>query len=353
MSCDAAAREDEHMRIALVTLGGTISSEPLDGEGPSSPGPDAGGGGVVPVSGAATFAREVARFVPGIEVVPVEAQMVPSSSLSVADLRGLAARIAALVEEGDGADGVVVAQGTDTIEETAFALDLVGAADEVPVVVTGAMRDRSAPGPDGAANVVAALRAAASHDVRGRGVLVAFADRLHAARWVTKTSTFRVDAFTSEPFGPVGIVAEGRVRLGSAPRPLPPFEIPSGPPARVAVVTAGIGDDLAVLPALADLGYDGVVLVATGAGHVPATAVENVTMAAAGLPVVLCSRTGAGPVFTHTYGYEGGEIDLIERGVMPAGVLTPAKARLLLMLLVASGETGADLQRSFARYAES
>ena len=62
MSCDAAAREDEHMRIALVTLGGTISSEPLDGEGPSSPGPDAGGGGVVPVSGAATFAREVLPF---------------------------------------------------------------------------------------------------------------------------------------------------------------------------------------------------------------------------------------------------------------------------------------------------
>ena len=85
---------------------------------------------------------------------------------------------------------------------------------------------------------------AAAH---GRGVLVAFPDRLHAARWVTKTSTFRVDAFTSEPFGPVGIVAEGRVRLGSAPRPLPPFEIPSGPPARVAVVTAGIGDGLAVL----------------------------------------------------------------------------------------------------------
>lgn len=341
------------MRIALVTLGGTISSEPLDGDGPGAPGPDAGGASVVPVSGAATFEREVARFVPEIEILPVEAQMIPSPSLTVADLRALAARIRDLVDDGDGVDGVVVAQGTDTIEETAFALDLVGAADDVPVIVTGAMRDRSAPGPDGAANVVAALRAAASHDVRGRGVLVAFADRLHAARWVTKTSTFRVDAFSSEPFGPVGVVAEGRVRLGAAPRPLPPFEIPDGAPARVGVVTAGLGDDLALLTGLADAGYDGVVLVAMGAGHVPAAAVENVAMATAGLPVVLCSRTGVGPVFTRTYGYEGGEIDLVERGVIPGGVLTPAKARLLLMLLIASGRTGAELARDFARYAES
>ncbi|QIK84648.1 asparaginase [Sanguibacter sp. HDW7] len=339
------------MRIALVTLGGTISSEPLDGD--TSPGPDAGGGGVVPVSGAATFVREVAPFLPDLTVVPVEMRMVPSPSLTVADLRELSACIAELVEDGDGVDGVVVAQGTDTIEETAYALDLVGAADEVPVVVTGAMRDRTAPGPDGAANVVAALRTAASPDARGRGVLVVFADRVHAARWVTKTSTFKVDAFTSEPFGPVGIVAEGRVRLGATPRPLPPFESPDGPPAKVAIVTAGLGDDLAVLPALGDAGYDGVVLVAMGAGHVPAAAVDAVAFTAQTMPVVLCSRTGAGPVFTHTYGYEGGEIDLLERGVLPGGTLTPTKARLLLMLLLASGLQGRELAHAFARHAEA
>ncbi|MGP7959220.1 asparaginase [Sanguibacter sp. A247] len=339
------------MRIALVTLGGTISSEPLDGD--ASPGPDAGGGAVVPVSGASTFVREVERFLPGITVVPVEVRMVPSVSLTIGDLRELAARITELVEEGEGVDGVVVAQGTDSIEETAYALDLVGAADEVPVVVTGAMRDRTAPGPDGAANVVAALRAAASPALRGKGVVVAFADRLHAARWVTKTSTFRVDAFTSEPYGPVGIVAEGRVRIGGVPRPLPPFEVPEGPPARVATVAAGLGDDLAVLPALADAGYDGVVLVAMGAGHVPAAAVDAVALTAQTMPVVLCSRTGAGPVFTRTYGYEGGEVDLLERGVLPGGNLTASKARLLLMLLLASGLQGQDLAQAFARHAES
>lgn len=339
------------MRIALVTLGGTISSEPLDGD--TSPGPDAGGGAVVPVSGAATFVREVARYLPGITVVPVEMRMVPSPSLTVEDLRELAARITELVEDGDGVDGVVVAQGTDTIEETAYSLDLVGAADEVPVVVTGAMRDRTAPGPDGAANVVAAIRAAASAEARGKGVLVAFADRLHAARWVTKASTFRVDGFTSEPYGPVGIVAEGRVRLGAAPRPLPPFDVPDGPPARVAIVEAGLGDDLAILPALADAGYDGVVLAAMGAGHVPAAAVDAVALTASLMPVVLCSRTGAGPVFTHTYGYEGGEVDLLERGLLPGGSLSPTKARLLLMLLLASGLQGRELAHAFARHAEA
>lgn len=334
-----------------MTLGGTISSEPIDGE--AAPGPHAGGGAVVPVSGAVTFVAEIARFLPGITVVPVEMRMVPSPSLTVTDLRALAARISALVEDEPGVDGVVVAQGTDTIEETAYALDLVGAADEVPLVVTGAMRDRTAPGPDGAANVVAALRAAASPDVRGKGVLVAFADRLHAARWVTKSSTFRVDAFTSEPYGPVGIIAEGRVRLGGVPRPLPPFDVPGGAPARVAVVVAGLGDDLAILPALGEAGYDGVVLVGMGAGHVPAAAVDAVVLAASVMPVVLCSRTGSGPVFTHTYGYEGGEVDLLERGVLPGGNLTATKARLLLMMLLASGLQGRDLAHAFARHAES
>lgn len=325
------------MRIALVTLGGTISSERT-----SSP-------GVVPVSGAATLLEDVRRWLPDVDLVPVELRMTPSVSLTLDDLLALRDAIAALAA-GDPAvgapvDGVVVSQGTDTIEEVAFALDLLGAASAVPVVVTGALRDRSVPGGDGPANLVGSVLVAMSADARGAGVLVHLGDRTHAARWVSKASTFTTDAFSSEPFGPVAVVAEGRVTFGSRPVSLADLvsaltrlaRVKGRVDPRVAVVQAGIGDDLALLAGLDAAGYDAVVLAAAGAGHVAADAVATVEALAARVPVVLCSRTGSGPAFTRTYGYPGGEIDLLGRGVIAGGWLSPAKARVLVTLALAAG----------------
>lgn len=333
-------------RVRLITLGGTISSEPAltpDVSTAVDPAADASTaetttGGVVPRSGAALFQQEIQHWLPGVEILPLELRMVPSASLTLPDLLALHEVIVGL---GDDVDGVVVSQGTDTIEETAFVLDVLGAAERVPVVVTGAMRDRTTPGADGAANLVAAALVAASEDARGAGVLVQLADRTHAARWVTKRSTFRVDGFSSEPYGPVGAVVEGMVRLGAVPRPRPTLPVPRIAPGaevpRVAVVVAGLGDDLALLPHLAGAGYAGVVLAGAGGGHVAAAAVENVASAAADLPVVLCSRVGSGPSLARTYGYPGGEIDLARAGVVPGGGLSASKARMLLMLLLAGG----------------
>lgn len=337
------------MRIALVTLGGTISSERT-----STP-------GVVPVSGASTLLQDVLRWLPDVELVPVELRMTPSVSLTLDDVLALRDMIVALAAgealAGAPVDGVVVSQGTDTIEEVAFALDLLGAAAAVPVVVTGALRDRSAPGGDGPANLVGAVLVAASADARGTGVLVHLGDRTHAARWVSKASTFTTDAFSSEPFGPVAVVAEGRVTFGARPVPLSCRGLDRivglarvtgrvGP--RVAVVQAGVGDDLALLAGLGCAGegrtgsddgaaYDAVVLAAAGAGHVSADAAARVEALAGRMPVVLCSRTGSGPAFTRTYGYPGGEIDLLGRGVLPGGWLSPAKARVLVVLALAAG----------------
>ncbi|PFG34837.1 asparaginase [Sanguibacter antarcticus] len=339
-------------RVRLITLGGTISSEPA-GPGPettgrgSSEGLSDGPAGVVPRSGAGLFQQEIQHWVPGVELVPLELRMVPSPSLTMADLLALHAAIAGF---GDDVDGVVVSQGTDTIEETAFVLDVLGAAARVPVVVTGAMRDRTTPGADGAANLVAAALVAASPDARGAGVLVQIADRTHAARWVTKRSTFRVDGFSSEPFGPVGAVVEGVVHLGGVPRPRPALPVPTGEAPRVAVVVAGLGDDLALLPGLADAGYDGVVIAGAGGGHVAASAVENVAATVARIPVVMCSRVGSGPALTQTYGYPGGEIDLARVGTVPGGGLSAPKARMLLMLLVASGATPDEVRDGIVRY---
>ncbi len=367
------------MRIALVTLGGTISSERT-----STP-------GVVPVSGAAALGQDVVRWLPDVELVPVELRMTPSVSLTLDDVLALRDTIAALADgepaagarvAGAPVDGVVVSQGTDTIEEVAFALDLLGAAAAVPVVVTGALRDRSAPGGDGPANLVGAVLVAASAQARGAGVLVHLGDRSHAARWASKASTFATDAFSSEPFGPVAVVAEGRVTFGSRPVSLADLSsrpakngsetssgatseshssVPDGAGARVldrivglarvagrlsprvAVVQAGVGDDLALLAGLAP-GYDAVVLAAAGAGHVSADAVPRVEALAARMPVVLCSRAGSGPGFTGTYGYPGGEIDLLARGVVPGGWLSPAKARVVVTLALAAGVDDDELR---------
>lgn len=105
-----------------------------------------------------------------------------------------------------------------------------------------------------------------------------------------------------------------------------------------------------MLPGLADAGYDGVVLSGVGAGHVAASAVENVSAAALRMPVLLTSRTGAGPVAERTYGYPGGEIDLVERGVLTAGRLSPVKARVLLALLLSAGLTGDALRAAVATH---
>lgn len=323
--------------IALITLGGTISSEST-----------ATGPGVVPVTGADLLRQEIQAWVTEVDLVAHGFRLLPSASLVMADLLELAAFIAALPAD---VDAVVVSQGTDTIEETAFLLDVLGVAARMPVVVTGAMRNRASAGPDGPANLVAAILVAASPDARGLGVLVQFADVVHAARWVRKASTFHIDAFSSDPLGPVGLVSEGRAHLELTPRVRPALAAPAQATARIALVTVGVSDDLALLAGLAGAGYDGVVLAGVGGGHVAADAVAQVERVAAELPVVLCSRIGTGPAPTATYGYPGGEIDLLSRGLIPGRMLSPVKARLLLALLLGAGLSGDGLRAAFDAYA--
>lgn len=322
--------------IALITLGGTISSEST-----------AAGPGVVPVTGADLLRQEIQAWVPEVELIAHEFRMLPSASISVGDLLELTTFVTTLRD----VDAVVVSQGTDTIEETAYVLDVLGAAAHRPVVVTGAMRNRGSAGPDGPANLVGAILVAASPDARGLGVLVQFADVVHAARWVRKASTFHIDAFSSDPFGPVGLVSEGRAHLELAPRSRPTLTAPPHALARVALVSAGVSDDLALLAGLTSSGYDGVVLAGVGGGHVAADAVAQVERTAAEMPVVLCSRIGTGPAPTATYGYPGGEIDLLSRGLIPGRLLSPVKARLLLTLLLGVGLAGDELREAFDRYA--
>jgi L-asparaginase len=309
--------------VTVIGMGGTIAMAP------------SASGGIVP----SLAADDLVASVPGLadldlRITAITLRALPSPSLGFADLVALSGRVRA--ELAAGADGVVITHGTDTIEETAFFLDLT-VPDDAPVVLTGAMRHPEAAGADGPANLYAAIRVATSPAARGLGCLVVMSDEVHGARFVRKSHTSSTGAFVSPGFGPLGLVVEGDPRIRGAART--GLTLPADPRVadrRVGMITMALGDDGTLLR-LADDAFDGLVIAGLGAGHVPAALVPLVAAHAARVPVVLSTRTGAGSVLRQTYGYAGSERDLLERGLIHSGFLDPAKARVLLQLLLATG----------------
>ena len=238
-------------------------------------------------------------------------------------------------------------QGTDTIEESAFILDLLVGGDR-PVVVTGAMRGADAPGADGPANLLAALQVLASPAAHGLGTLVVLNDEIHAARFVQKAHTALPSAFASPLAGPIGLVAEGRPRFFTRVVRKPVLARRRWSAGAGGLVKVAMGDDGRIFAALPGLGFAGVVVEGMGAGHVPAEVAPILGELAAKLPVVLAARPATGPMFTATYGYPGSEMDLIARGLVPAGYLSALKARLLLGLSLRSGAVARHRRAAFA-----
>jgi L-asparaginase len=323
--------------VTVFSLGGTIAS--------TSAGETGSVGGVAPELGA----RELVEAVPQLrDIADLEAvsfRQVPSGDLSLTDLVDLAGEIRKRFELG--ASGVVVTQGTDTIEETAFALDLLVRNDR-PVVVTGAMRNPTLAGPDGPANLLAAVQVAASPLSAGLGALVVFNDEVHAARFVRKTHSSSTAAFQSPSAGPIGWVNEGRPRIVFRLPKLKgvPGDVGAVVPS-VALLTATLGDDLRFISQVESLGYSGLVLEAFGVGHVPGRVAAALGDLAVRQPVVLASRAGSGEVFEETYGFPGSERDLLSRGLISAGFLDGPKARVLLSLLLGAGQDISGVRTAF------
>lgn len=322
--------------VALLSLGGTISMTVSDADGTAQP-----------TLGADELIRQLGYYLPQIGVTATTLAKLGSPQLGVANaLEALAAANAAV---DAGACGVVVVQGTDTLEETAFLLDLLWDRPE-PLVLTGAMRNADDAGAEGLGNLVAAARVASDPALRDEGVLAVLNDEVHLAWHVTKRDANALQAFTSDVGGPIARVVEGKLHVAyrrSGERPQLP--VPSGEPVRIPVLMAAYDDDCSALDALAAQKPRGVVIAAMGSGHVPVPMADAAERAVrSGVPVVFATRTGGGSTTVATYGYPGSEGDLLRRGLVGAGWLSPLKSRLLLYVLSCAGADQARIREQFS-----
>ncbi|HEY4031036.1 MAG TPA: asparaginase [Caulobacteraceae bacterium] len=318
-------------RLAIITTGGTIAMRSTGG----APATVSGQGG--DIIAAAPYLADMA------EIVHRDALGIPSASFTFDNL----ATIIRAAEDARDADGIVITHGTDTLQETAFALELA-VAHRTPVVLTGAMRRFDQAGADGAANLEAAGLTALSPLSRDKGVLVTLDDEIHWGPLIRKVHAFRTHAFSSAPFGPIGWVAERTVRYALRPDVSFP-KLALGPRgAIVPILEAGPGLEPEVVESLGAVA-DALVLSLPGAGHVAGPAVPTLERLAKRIPVVFASRTGGGRTLASSYGFAGSEADLIARGLTPAGPLDARKARVLLMVLLSADAPRAHIDATFAR----
>lgn len=268
----------------------------------------------------------------------------PGPHMSPARMWALRERVLEHLDRDD-VEGVVITHGTDTLEESAYLLAR-SSVTEKPIVLTGAMRAASDLGWDGPANLIAAVRTAASTEACGQGVLVVMGERIFAGADVTKSHTHMLDAFESPGLGPLGVIDDGRVvfrRETPATRTVVMAERLAEP---VDIVYTWTGADSRLLDASRGDGL-GVVVAAMGRGNVPPEMVPGIKRwLDEGKPVVIASRSQRGRVGP-TYGYPGGGRRLLEAGALFAGSRRPQQARIDLMLGLGAGLDAAGLRELF------
>nr|WP_106784651.1 asparaginase [Lysinibacillus timonensis] len=242
-------------------------------------------------------------------------------------------------------DGVVITHGTDTLEETAYFLDLTTDYD-FPIVLTGAMRSSNELGADGIYNLVSAIRVASDEQARNKGVLVVMNDEVHQAFNVTKTSTSSVNTFQSPQYGPIGLITKKTVHIHQAPIKRRYVEV-TDIKKRVAMLKVYAGMDRDILESILQLKYDGIVLEGLGQGNVPPEVAKGIKkLIDANIPVILVSRCFNG-IAEPVYGYKGGGKSLEDLGVIFATGISGQKARLKLLIGLNSENNTVDLKEFF------
>jgi len=322
-------------RITVLSTGGTIASTRAGAEGAT---PERSGEALV-------------EAVPDVEayadVTVEEVARSPSFDLGFATLFDL--RDAIEEAAATGVDGVVVTHGTDTMEESAYFVDLTCEAD-VPVAFTGAQRRPDEAGADGPANLLAAVRAA-SHGrlIDAGGTYVVFDEEVHAARDVTKTHTSQLGAFASPKKGPVAALGRDGIRFFRPPGTRTHTFPVSSPLQAVRMVKSGVGMGASGIDAALADGVDGIVLEGTGLGNATGTLGDAVGEAIdAGTPVVVTSRCHAGAV-APVYGTPGGGATLADHGAVFADDLPGHKARIELAVVLDSAPDVDEVKGAFRR----
>ena len=320
-------------KIAIIFNGGTISmkiDEKIQAAVPS------------------LSAEEIMSMIPGVEeYAEIEAytfSSMPSPHMTLETMLKLSKFTTELVERED-IDGVVITHGTDTLEETAYLLDLT-VRTKKPVVVTGAMRSGSELGYDGPFNLATSICTAISDEAVGRGVLVCFNGELNSASEVTKANSMALNAFRTPNFGPIGIVDNDNVIFYRDANHLEKYDV-SEIKKQVALIKCVVDMDSSYIDYLIEKGCGGIVIEALGRGNVPPKMVDGIKKATElNIPVVVVSRCFEGRVF-ESYGYEGGGKQLKDLGVIFGDTLPGQKARIKLILAINSGMNIHEVARAF------
>lgn len=316
-------------RVAVIFTGGTISMRQDRGSTGNRP---------------AIRGAELLASVPGLtevaEIEPIDWGLVPASHLSMDQVLDIGAVLAAQLGRAE-IDGAVVVQGTDVLEETAFAWDLLPLPAK-PVVVVGAMRSASQEGHDGPENLRNAVAAATDASLADQGVVVAMAGELHGADDVRKTHTHAYATFQSPNSGRLGTVTDGRVQLARRRVPVRLPRIPERAALPVPLVTVAL-DDAGMVEAVMARRPAGLVVAATGGGNTPVAYLEGArTLLGAGIPVALTTRCPSGSA-RPGYAFPGGSSEWWAAGAIFTGTLDGLKARVLLSLGIGAGLSTLDL----------
>nr|WP_163503396.1 asparaginase [Halomonas socia] len=263
----------------------------------------------------------------------------PSNAISLDDLMLLRQQCLALCESPE-VIGIVITHGTDTLEETAYFLDIT-LPGRIPVVLTGSQRAPHEPGTDAFRNIADAIQLAASPQAHGLGTLVLFNQTLFAARQVRKVNTFQLEGFAAPETGPLGYIDGTRIHLAANPIRPQPVSVPLAEALpRVDILPAYLGAAPDMIEAAIERGSQGLIVDALGRGHVPPTWPDHIAKAVAdGTPVVIVSSCHRGPIET-VYEFDGSLCDLVAAGAIPLQDLSARKARLALAVLLASASSG-------------
>ncbi|SUM93852.1 L-asparaginase [Staphylococcus aureus] len=242
-------------------------------------------------------------------------------------------------------DGFVITHGTDTLEETAFLLDLILGIEQ-PVVITGAMRSSNEIGSDGLYNYISAIRVASDEKARHKGVMVVFNDEIHTARNVTKTHTSNTNTFQSPNHGPLGVLTKDRVQFHHMPYRQQALENVNEK-LNVPLVKAYMGMPGDIFSFYSREGIDGMVIEALGQGNIPPSALEGIQqLVSLNIPIVLVSRSFNG-IVSPTYAYDGGGYQLAQQGFIFSNGLNGPKARLKLLVALSNNLDKAEIKVYF------